>query len=243
MASLTSLPRELRDKIYLHCDLALGIEIIAYPTPYETTSKAYQESKKGYPSAALLRTNKTIGDEAREVLFGGNTWRLPLFPLPQHNIFAQKYRSLFRSFSVVFNFRDCLDSHKNAISNAIYGRGFHFFEWGSVFARRRTLVHDPFLRQLQIDWEHKACLIRMHQVHTVILDFKDFCCPSQCCRFQLLMPNGALFDSCLQHHMPPALECWHGEPLPTILVKGLQGWSEGMLMYKKYGFSPAQARI
>lgn len=72
MSHFLRLPREVRDLIYEYC---LVVEGILDPcTPYYEEKNP--ENAKRKPETALLRVNRSIGDEAAQMLYGKNVWRI-----------------------------------------------------------------------------------------------------------------------------------------------------------------------
>lgn len=67
------LPREIRDMIYELC-LCVDGAIQPYPEWAETNYKMRIEGPR--PEVALLALNKRIRDEALDILFGKNEWRI-----------------------------------------------------------------------------------------------------------------------------------------------------------------------
>ena len=96
MASFSSLPWELRDRIY-RCALTTDREIILEPSkvgPYVSPSPEKPLS------ITLLGVSKAIHDEAASVLYGNNRFCLPI-RLPTSKIpFFVKYGSLFKDIRV-----------------------------------------------------------------------------------------------------------------------------------------------
>ena len=251
MASLISVPKEIRNIIYSHCDLVVDVEIIPYPTSHERDSAQYQCEQPYYPSVALLGVNHQIRTEAMEVIFTKNTWRLPSGPidwgnfhLPPgpdllRNIFF-KHPKHFLSITVVFNQHDLPNDEKSQISRRTHSYPRHDY----TPTARIVDIHAQYLEKIEAQWANKAYLLcwtlLTGQVQSVVVDLEELACPSGCCRLQLLHMDESFFKHFLQYLLPSALAkgcAQHNRTVPKVTVKGLLNQQERFLIGKVYEFS------
>jgi hypothetical protein len=205
---LLGIPPEIRDAILELCLVVEG-PINPYPAQYESKDPFAETNRQ--PDVALLEVDKVMNQEATEILYSKNTWRLNLhyvgdasdtpmmFSLTNGRIWAvhQKYiRHIFTSFDMRdFTSDTALD----------FARSAHRIRLdGMTQQERREEIHTNMTEELLSDYAWKYKLILNLPTLSVIFDLKNLYCPMGCCRADLL---GRLchniFHRLASHGQPP----------------------------------------
>lgn len=200
MSHFLRLPREVRDLIREYCLVVEGILDPCIPY-YEEKNL---ENAKCKPETALLRVNRCIGDEAAQVLYGKNVWRIsykeddPSWPNTRGPIRKNIYKYL-RNAVLRFDSRDVDHESIMAISRARFNGELDPNFVHITSQRDAEYIHT--LRELKLlkAWTWKTQLVdrvdRM-ELKFVVLDFSNCFCPSGCCRLFSLMFNKSVFNEC-----------------------------------------------
>lgn len=173
MATFTTIPLELRNKIYEFC-LVTDIVINPYLASYERDDGVKPYCRSGQNLAiSLLGVNESIQDEAATVLFGKNTWHLAfqddqIIPQP----LWRKYADYFRYLHVAFDLRDCPQK-----ARVLYA---HRSRREDGEARLRTFQEECRGEQWA-NWDRKTCALRMINANHLVVDVTNAFCPSGCC--------------------------------------------------------------
>lgn len=187
---LLGIPPEIRDAILELCLVVEG-PINPYPAYYESKDPFAETSRQ--PDVALLKVNKAVNQEATEILYSKNTWRLNLhdvedasdtpmmYSLTNGTIWAvnQKHiRHLFTSFDM----RDFTSDTALAFAQYAHRKRLD----GITQQERREGIHSNMIEELLsiCTWKYK--LILNLPAVSVIFDLKNLYCPTGCCRADLL---------------------------------------------------------
>lgn len=116
--SFTTVPPEIRLMIFEYCLVVVG-DIVPYPSDAEREDMAMNVRYKK-PAVALLQVNRKIGEEARAVLYGKNTWHLSYqtYPPLQDTVWRINL-PLFRHITTSFDYCDVTDFTISALYHGI----------------------------------------------------------------------------------------------------------------------------
>ena len=248
------LPYEIRLIIYNYA-LLVDYEIIPYPSPYRVQKPSLKFSrlqrrflKYGYfthgpsspklPSLNLLAVNKQIFEETAPILYGKNTWRMPvvaggkLFRWRDHNVFI-RHAELFRHISVKFDWRGMTDLvyhgylYHKGVSNSEWceyeypwhrGRVFHSDLWETV--QNCSVLHKIYGDMSQL----------LPHVTSLVVDVDQLYCARGCCRGKVLgrwLRNG--FVASLGKDIM-------NSSLSRVVFTGLKSAEEKEIVYLDWGF-------
>lgn len=248
--SLPRLPYEIRLIIYHYC-LLVNYEIVPYLSLYRVQKHLLKYSKLGrrflkdrhstqlpssrlLPSLNLLAVNKQMYEEAAPILYGKNTWRMPivisdkLFRQSDHNVFI-KHADLFRRITIQFHWRELEDSvhhgflhHKSVNDPEWYplhrDRAYNLDLWQKVQTRG---VLDRLYRNMSQLMPHLTSLV---------LDVDKLYCSLGCCRGRVLgkwLRNG--FIASLGKGIAKS-------SLSRVEFIGLKGTEEKEMVYGDWSF-------
>ena len=209
MSAFEKLPREVRDMIYKYCLLYDG-EIIPYPYIDEVDEirfKGWKPAKRcigsygiernsegdlrpcggityatDWPSVALLGVSKGIQEEAANILFGMNVWRLSYvdhWGIGEKKTLWYRYQHHFRHITTGISMHEMLRKYMYLVSH----------EWKADPIT--SYFHTKGLEDLGtiFMWMHEL-LVRMSQLKSLVFNFGKFFCPHYSCR------TGVLHDFC-----------------------------------------------
>jgi len=203
LSNFELLPRELRDQIYEYC-LCVEGDIVPFPALYEgqcnlpygvdPSDKWFQSESKARPSIALLLVNKRVGNEAAEVLYGKNTWRMSHSGLitendlweikPSHTDFWQNHAPLFRHINIQFRMSDYSSPRVSmSITQKVEGSApacrFNDDEIKQAIHHERLKVSMGF-------YNYELISVNKMDLETLTFGVSNFYCPSGCCRREAL---------------------------------------------------------
>lgn len=239
MSHFPRLPREVRDLIYEYC---LVVEGILDPcTPYYEEKNP--ENAKRKPETALLRVNRSIGDEAAQMLYGKNVWRIsykeddPSWP----DLTGTRRKNIFRYMRnavLSFDSRDVDHESIIAISRARFTGQLdpdHAHIAGESDAEYIHIVRE--VKQLGA-WTWKRQVVDRMELKSIVLDFSNCFCPSGCCRLFSLLFDKYAFEDC--HSYWPDGPC---DKLIKIEISGLIDDEERELARRNDWIQDEEAKI
>ncbi len=230
MINFMDLPREIRDRIYKLL-LTVDAEIITHPTWFEEPTD-FEAEGVTRPAVALLSVNKQI-----IVLYGNNTWRIPV----DHDIrdleSYQGHEHLFRHITVHLDRRDTdVEDTRDRIEE-------NYTQWASsTMEERMKLVHNDRLNSLRELVYCRALTIaaNMRLIRSLVLVLDGLYCPSECCRLDLIKD---LYEDFLCVFIPNPQTGLGPERCPQSLkevrVAGLKSQAEKDLVYGEWGVKGA----
>lgn len=211
MSAFEKLPREVRDLIYGYCLIHDG-EIIPYPnivergqiedhggTParrcfgrqgiecnvkMDIRSCAGIRYAEDWPSVALLGVSKGIQEEAANVLFGKNVWRLSFvehWEMGEEKDLWYSYIGHFRHISTHMSLTDAADLPWSIDRTRADGKSKG---WNRT--QMTNAIHEANLRCLANAFEWKQELLDQMPLKSLIFNVENLLCPHGCCRKRVL---------------------------------------------------------
>lgn len=208
MSAFEKLPREVRDMIYGYCLIYDG-DIIPYPSidEREEIEESGEKAAKrclvrydydsimevrscggiryaaDWPSIALLGVSKGIQEEAANILFGENVWRLSyVYQWGEGNgALWKSYARHFRHITTYMSMNDAGNMIKVIKKTRAKGK-----ELGWSTNDVKHYIHTIGSERLTqcFEWTHQI-LIRMN-LKSLVFNVKNLFCPHGCCRKRLL---------------------------------------------------------
>ena len=247
---LLRLPYEIRLIIYNYC-LLVDYEIVPHLSLYCAQLHLSKFSRLGrrflkdrysmqppssptLPSLNLLAVNKQLFEETAPILYGKNTWTMPvvtgdnLFRRGDHNVFV-RHAKLFRHISVKFDWHEMTDMifdaylHRNSLNDS---------QW-YPHHRDRILTLNHWQTRHTCGVLHKLYeemeLVLPH-LTSLVIKVDDLYCSLGCCRAQVLgqwLKNG--FIASLGKNISTS-------SLSRIEFTGLKDAEEKEMVYGDWGF-------
>ena len=207
MSSLLRLPQEVRNVIYEDC-LGYLTEYVPFPTETERNfirSCGNQPPNKGtilpvgalqkldatysHPNQCitLLGVNRTINQEAAEIIFAKSVWRFSM-PSQEHlgpfeKQFWQRYTPFFRRVMTTFSMTDVPNTERLR-----QGLTYSAPQWAHLTREeRRAAIHDSLYSQQIQPWVSKLTVIAQMDLRALLIDLRELMCPQGCCRMDTLL--------------------------------------------------------
>ena len=237
------------------------VEGILDPCPPYYEEKNPKNAKEK-PHTAMLRVNRQIGDEAAQVLYGKNIWRVsckknnPFWPDTDTNTRPfgkneekEKIIKYMRHIVVSFDARDVDHETLAALSRERFSERFDPELSPHGPKDRAGWIHEHREGELYSPWLWKRETLDSLTLKSAVLDFSNCFCPSGCCRLFDFLWHRYAFLECCDRYSPDQRE------VEDIVVYGLIGDDEnqcansmGWLQIKEeracesdYGYSTSES--
>lgn len=173
---LLTIPQEIRDEILGYCLIYDG-ELIPYPTWYELED-GHVDKTKEMPCVNLLAVNKSIRAEAVQILYGRNTWRIPM--AHHWNVTLgglTDFEQHFRNVTLNLDFRMVDSKELLQITKQLLTAPRSI-----TLAERMKFVHDLRLGAMHQRLVGVVELLFDFGLKSLRLDFTNCFDPNGCCR-------------------------------------------------------------
>lgn len=229
MSAFEKLPQEVRDMIYGYCLIHDG-DIIPYPSIDERDEIEASGGKpakrclerKGvkygekqivrscggityapdWPSVALLGVSKRIQEEAANILFGKNVWRLSYIEQwvsEEDRPLWFRYERYFRHITTHLSMNDAGNMVEVVKEMRAMAKNQN---WSADELRNK--IHLECIEILEMDFEEKYWLLIKMNLKSVVFNVENLFCPHGCCR------EDVLYDFCWQMgHAERPLGPWY----------------------------------
>ena len=136
-----------------------------------------------WPCIALLAVNKSIQEEAANVLFGKNVWRLSYFEQwkGQNSSLWFSYAGYFRHITTQMSMNDVGNMVQHIKERRAFGKKHG---WSAKTLQEDIHGIGLFYMDFRFEWKRRM-LMRMN-LKSLVFDVENLFCPHGCCREEVL---------------------------------------------------------